>query len=448
MQEPPGQSSKLDLAYPKILFRPLAVHHLDQQSNDQGGLQNEERYGADDLPSIQIPQAGLSVAHVGPGRQARLAEAPTPHLSPVDHVLVGARLRPGNRIRSLACHNSQAETRRIPSRQLEAHHAASDNSTSNVGAHVAVDRSVGLGRYQLERLGRNERLAGAVLEDVHILNDALAWKMGYPLPELVHRQSGQVHELQSAFVTAESLARRALPAGIEARAAYDDKHAPGHRLEAQGELERAHQVHLDRNTDHIGRKLARLNFLLVEHDEHQRHPGENRRAILEREVERGCQGSDEKIDLLALVLLPQEVGQESATPSVLEARDIERLETDLKLLVGAARKGRAKPLIESRAARASHRIVRSQHDDGPEVARSVRPRAVAEQQQGGQRNYRQQLEPSCRPRSCFWHQWLARRPCGGQDVILEATSAKPILVAVSRSHGCAFCSPMLGISNS
>src|SRR4030095_7413235 len=59
MQEPPGQSSKRDLADTEILFCSLTVHHLDEERHDQRRLQGEERRSADDLPPIQIPQARL-----------------------------------------------------------------------------------------------------------------------------------------------------------------------------------------------------------------------------------------------------------------------------------------------------------------------------------------------------------------------------------------------------
>src|SRR5215831_5642062 len=304
LEQPASQLAKLGLAQPQIPFRLPAVPHLNEQGHDQRRLENEERSGADDVPAVQIPEPWLAVTHNGRGGQSRLAEAPAPQLSPIHHVLVRAGGGSRDRLRALSGENPQTQARRVPPRPLEAHDVTTHDSAPDVRAHVTVDRSVGLSGKQLERLGRNERLSGGVLEDVQILDDALIGQVGDSLQEIIHRQPAQVDELDSLLVCLEPLPRDTLPVLVEARVARDDEHAPGPRLQAERQLERSDQVHLDRATDHVGRKRALANFLRVQRGVYDGDTGKDRLAILERKVERWREAGHDQVDLLARVFLP------------------------------------------------------------------------------------------------------------------------------------------------
>ena len=281
--------------------------------------------------------------------------------------------------------------------QLEAGHPAADDSMTDVGIPMTVDRGIRRGRQHLEGRRGNEGLSGSVLEHVEVVDDAPVGEIRDPLHQLVHREAGEVDEFQLVFVRGERPACHALPIPVEIGASRNDEDPAGARLESEAEGERAGQISRNRNADDVGGQGARLQLLLIDGDEYDGDSRKNLRPIREREIERRPEGRHDQINLLSGVLLVQVFDQESLVTRVFEAREIEVLVADLDLLGGGGGERRAEPLIDQHTRGTSYGVFRRQQDDGPGVAWVGRVRRRAEPQDGEERHRRERPPeaPAC-----------------------------------------------------
>src|SRR5262249_23851335 len=152
---------------------------------------------------------------------------------------------------------------------------------------VAVDRRIALPRHKSERIGRNQDLAVAVLEDVKIVDDTPLRKMRDFLHQFTHWQTTQVDNLDAVFIRPERLSCRALPVDIKGGLAYHNVDVPGVWMELQSKVERRCQIELDRHTNDIGWQRAGLEFLLIDGTEDDRHAREDHVPIFQHEIQPG-----------------------------------------------------------------------------------------------------------------------------------------------------------------
>ena len=112
-------------------FDPAPPAPLNEERADQGGLHQEQRDRADDVPAIELPRAGLPEPDGRVRRQRRFIDAPTPDLPPVErrHVRHGFNRNPG---RPRACQELPRHLPEASPQPLSRGDDAADDARSQV----------------------------------------------------------------------------------------------------------------------------------------------------------------------------------------------------------------------------------------------------------------------------------------------------------------------------
>ena len=262
---------------------------------------------------------------------------------------------------------------------LEAGQAAADDPVAEVGAKMPVDGGVRRRGESVYDLRRDERLALAVLHDVEIIDDAPTREAGEDFQQVVHRESGQVDELQIPLVAAKCLPRLRDPVGIRHRLARHDGDAAGARMEPQGHVERRLQVHPHRDARDARAEPPSLHLPTVNRAVDDGDARKDSIAIFQHEIQRRRERGDDDVDLPAGVFLREEVRQPPLMAFVREARRVEILVIDLDRFSGRGLERRTEALIEPDVPRMP--VARRVEHHNPPGARGIGGRGTGDEAQ-------------------------------------------------------------------
>src|SRR6266850_5897716 len=150
-------------ALPRLHFGGAAPAMLTQQDRDQPGLHKNNRAHEHDLPQILLPYSFFPKVDFAVRREAAFADAPTPHLSPIENCLVAEALGKILR-RRRARQEPQNHAGRIRTMSGETIQASPDDPAAEVLVEKAIDGYACRAGNTFNNVVRNEWLTAAVLK--------------------------------------------------------------------------------------------------------------------------------------------------------------------------------------------------------------------------------------------------------------------------------------------
>ena len=138
-------------------------------------------------------------------------------------------------------------------------------------------------------------------------------------------------------------------------------------MEPEGKGKRRYQIHLDRNTDDIGRQRAGLDFPFVDGTENDGNSRKDLVAKLECKIQRRGKARNDQMDFPSRVFPLQELGLKLLVIGVRRARDIEVFVVDFDAARGSSSEGGSNTLINQGVPRTAVTVLRIKHHNHPGI---------------------------------------------------------------------------------
>jgi hypothetical protein len=238
---------------------------------------------------------------------------------------------------------------------------AADDAAAHERLVGAVDRRVRAPGDLGQRVTRNERAAGSVLENVKVEDHRVRWERGRRLDDLRHRERTQLDDLDGRRRRAELAQRDLRLATVHRRRPRHDDHTAGAEMEVERQLQRRPHLRARDQPDDPRRKRV---------ERPARDAGDDRRArkearpVAHEEIARGIADGDDQVRLSVGVLPAQVFALRLAVARRGKSRGVERLAEDVERLLGTGGEGGPKALVEAEAARELEALAMEDDDPG------------------------------------------------------------------------------------